>query len=250
LVEFRRWGVGESMDEMIDDGGKWWFKKSMKCTLFALFTALVMVGCRDSPSDSTTSTQSSKPIDFDDPETLDKIIAEAIDQDKLKVQGKKGEELYYAPNQQTPYTGGVKEIYSNGQIKLLGQVKCGKADGLLTLWHGNGKKMSELNLNDGKENGLWTVWYEKGQKQSERKMKDGKLDGLLTKWHENGQKKYEGNYKDGKPNGLEIEWYKNGQKKNEANYKDNKHDGLHTQWNEKGQIIKKITYKDGFEVKD
>ena len=38
-------GASESMDEILDDGREWWFKKSMKATLFALFTALLMVGC-------------------------------------------------------------------------------------------------------------------------------------------------------------------------------------------------------------
>ena len=44
-------------------------------------------------------------IDLDDKETLDGIIAEAIDYKKLQRRGKEGKELLYAPNQQTPYTG-------------------------------------------------------------------------------------------------------------------------------------------------
>ena len=30
LPEFRRLGVGESTDEMIDDGGEWWFEEIKK----------------------------------------------------------------------------------------------------------------------------------------------------------------------------------------------------------------------------
>jgi antitoxin component YwqK of YwqJK toxin-antitoxin module len=73
--------------------------------------------------------------DLDDKETLDEIIAKAIDEDKLQKRGKKGEELYYAPNKQTPYTGWSKSMYDNEQIAGLVQLKDGKEDGLTTLWY-------------------------------------------------------------------------------------------------------------------
>ena len=72
-----------------------------------MFVALLMVGCE---------TAKLAKIDLDDLTTLDKIIAAAIDDDKLQERGEKGEELYYAPNQQTPYTGWSKSMYDNGQI--------------------------------------------------------------------------------------------------------------------------------------
>jgi hypothetical protein len=40
---------------------------------------------------------------LDDPETLDKIISEVIDHEKLEWRGEKGEELLYAPDPNTPY---------------------------------------------------------------------------------------------------------------------------------------------------
>ena len=55
-----------------------------------MFVALLMVGCGDP--------------DLDDKETLDKVIAEAIDWLKLEF-NKKGEKLAHAPNQETPYMG-------------------------------------------------------------------------------------------------------------------------------------------------
>ena len=39
-------------------------------------------------------------MDLDDPATLDKIIAEAIDWKKLESRGEEGEALAYAPNEQ------------------------------------------------------------------------------------------------------------------------------------------------------
>jgi len=71
----------------------------MKTLVIAFFASLLLFGC-GSP-------------DLDDPKTLDDIIAEAIDEDKLQERGKEGEKLFYAPNKQTPYTGWVKKLYEN-----------------------------------------------------------------------------------------------------------------------------------------
>ena len=84
----------------------------MSKLLAAMFVALLMVGCGDP--------------DLDDKETLDGIIAEAIDKDKLQRRSKKGETLYHATSQQTPYTGWAKLMYDNGRVNGLLQYKDGK----------------------------------------------------------------------------------------------------------------------------
>lgn len=61
---------------------------------------------------------------LDEPETLDKILAEAIDE--VQKRARKGELLLYTPNEQTPYTGWSKQMYDNGQIFFLYQWKDGK----------------------------------------------------------------------------------------------------------------------------
>ena len=185
----------------------------MKKLLSVLLVALLMVGF-GSP-------------DLDDKETLDEIIAEAIDRDALQERGEEGEELYYAPNEQTPYTGWAKGMYDNGQVRQLGQFKDGKQDGLATRWYENGQKMGEV------------ISY-----------KDGKVTGLLTLWHENGQKKSDINYKDGKFDGLWVNWYENGQKRSEANWKDGKEDGVWIIYNDDGTEKRRLTYKDGERVRD
>ena len=119
----------------------------MKAILFALFVGLLMVGYGST--------------DLDNPEILNKIIAEAID--GLQKRGKKGEELSYAPNEQTPYTGWVKSMYDNGQLKALNLFKDGKLNGLTTKWYENGQKMVEENYKDGKQDGLLSYWGENGR---------------------------------------------------------------------------------------
>ena len=142
----------------------------MKKLLAAMFVALLMAGCGDS---STTSDSIPPPtnvgvgdsfetIDFDDNETLNRIIAEAIE-DVVKLgtslrpeevfkeiarsavargvdmRGMTGFELYCAPNTQTPYTGWVKRFHKNGRLRSLDQYKDGKMHGRKASWSDDGE---------------------------------------------------------------------------------------------------------------
>ena len=178
----------------------------MKVTLLALFVALFMVGCGEdtkkpsgkSPESNQMSAESPTvkspevaKIDLDGPKTLDKILAEAIYENKLRHRAKDDEKRLYAiiprppgylsssPSdvptiEQTPYTGWSKFIWKNGQVFYLNQYK------------------------DGKKNGVCTTWHENGQKAEEQSYKDGQLDGPSTFWDENGPQKARNTYKDGK----------------------------------------------------
>jgi antitoxin component YwqK of YwqJK toxin-antitoxin module len=157
----------------------------MKAILFALFIGLLVAGCEESstPVDPVDSPQA---IDLDDPETLDRIIAEAIEGDKLK-KGDKDRKLAYAPNEQTPYSGWAKHMHDNGKLLGLAQVKDGKQDGLMLIWHKNGQKRREANFKDGKRDGLSTEWDENGQKKYEETYKDDKLVTAVA-WKPDGEK--------------------------------------------------------------
>tara|TARA_B100001964_G_scaffold195917_1_gene220210 strand:- start:332 stop:1225 length:894 start_codon:yes stop_codon:yes gene_type:complete len=237
-------GPKPSLDPNCREGGR---VDGMKWFVSLVLAALLMAGCggdEKSGSDSSESNQTSaETIDFHDTATLDKILAEAIDSDKLQKRGKEGEELYYVRYKQTPYTGWAKRIWYNGLVRGLEQYKDGKKDGLTTRWYENGQKSREGNNKDGKlmtaaywkpngekcphsnvknGNGVWIRYYENGQKWREENWKDSKIDGLWTEWHENGQKESEGNYKAGKHDGLFIWWHSNGQKSLEITYRDDK----------------------------
>jgi len=239
----------------------------MKATLFALFVALLMVGCGEP--------------DLSDPEVLEDATADAVDWSKLQDRGG----VTYLPNTQEPFSGYAKRAYENEQVEILAQLKDGyvvrlkqwqengnpKWDiglmegkvgvegmpykrepklkeyghGPATLWHDNGQKQGEGNFKDGKLIGLVTSYYENGQKEIEQNYKDGKKDGLETHWFENGHKKGEKNYKDGKKDGLYTSWYKNGQKLGEGNWKDGKVHGLATKWYDNGQKLGEGNWKDG-----
>ena len=137
----------------------------MKAKLFALFVALLMVGCGESsdpsdPSDSSTT-----------PEVLEDATADAVDWSKL--QGRNG--VMYLRSENTPFSG-------------LGQS-----------WYGRGRKEFELTLKDGKQDGLSTHWYDNGQKEAEITYKDGKQDGLWIIYNQEGTETGRETYKDGKP---------------------------------------------------
>ena len=232
----------------------------MKNLLAAMFVALLMVGCGDDDVENSFGwSDANKPastgvIDLDDKDTLNEILAEAIDYKKIT----------------DDYTGWAKRIWDNGQIKALGQIKAGKEDGLWMERYENGNKLTEVNYKAGKMVGVATLWHENGQKQSESNYKDGKHNGLWKHWYENGQKKGEGNFKDGKPNGLATLWYENGQKERETNFKDgeslplvwtalvwkpngvkcpvtnvNNGNGVLVDYNEDGTEKNRLTFKDG-----
>ena len=123
-----------------------------------------MFGCESPKLDDTTLHGSI----LDNPETLQDILKDAIEEDKLQIRSKDRESLHYKPNEQTPFTGWSKKTYDNGKVKLLTQMEDGKQ---------NGQKGLETYYKDGKRHGLDTSWHENGQRDYERNFKNGKQIG-------------------------------------------------------------------------
>jgi len=187
----------------------------MKAILISLSVALLMVGCEESstPSDPVDSP---KAIDLDDNETRDKIVAGAIDEDKLKGRGKE-DPYFYAPNQLMPYTGWARRMHDNGQILGLLQYKGGLYHGLSTFWHENGQKKNETTLKYSNYHGLEISWFENGQKSEEANWNEGDLMSVDV-WKPNGEKCPVSNVVNG--NGVRV-WYNvDGTERGRRTYKD------------------------------
>jgi antitoxin component YwqK of YwqJK toxin-antitoxin module len=162
-------------------------------------------------------------VDFANPETRKKIVADAIYRTQSQWRGDEGKERLYFRDYQMPYSGWWKEMRGKGKgyhIASLVQYKDGKRDGPMADWYKNGKKKLEHIYKDGKKHGLSRGWHNNGKKRWEETCKDGNWDGLRTAWYDNGLKKFENTYKDGKLHGLSRGWYRNGNKRRERTYKD------------------------------
>ena len=232
--------------------------------LLPLFSCLLFIGCGEKSSSEgsqstgenpTPSNDSAEPsVDVEKPPPVESAVAEspsgepsespnslsdadverllkeAVDVESLEQRN----DLFYQDDK--PYSGWGKEMYVSGQVQALGQLKDGKMDGLVTLWHENGQKMREGTLKDSKPHGLLTEWHENGQKATEVTFKDGEYDGLWTEWYKNGQKRSEGAFKDGERDGLWTNWHPNGQRKSKAVYKDTRWASGRF-WNSKGEEV-------------
>ena len=157
----------------------------MKKLLVAMFVALLMAGCE---------TAKVGRIDLDDPETFDKIVAEAIGEEKIQWRGKEGETLVYTSNQKTPYSGWMKCMDNDGQIRWLFQCKDGKYDGPSTWWYGNGRKSGETTYKNGRKM-IVAVWKPNGEKCPGTNFVDG--SGVVVVYNEDGTERVCLTYKDG-----------------------------------------------------
>lgn len=205
---------------------------------------------------------------LDDPTTLQKIVEEAIDGDMLEKRIVDGARLSFARNSETPYSGWVKFLHGNAQVRWLGKYKDGKAIGLITEWYEHLQKQRETMLKNGKQ--IWfRTWYTDGQKAREvhyngdkpwsaktwkpdgtpcpdTDLKDG--NGALFQYYDNGQKSMEENFTNGNEDGNNRSWHENGQKIYESSRKDGKVHGLETHWDKDGNMTSQTKWQNGKKV--
>ncbi len=198
---------------------------------------------------------------LDDPKVREKFIKKAINADDLQMRRTpSAEELPYAPNQESPYTGWVQsnrelwrfefwrlesEADRQASTKVLAHFQHGKPHGIYISWYGNWQKSEHGSYKSGNRDGAWTMWHENGQKSSERTYKDGNREGLWSEWYSDGTNKSNGQYKDGNREGLWAEWHENGRKSQEGTYREDFRVGDWTWWYESGAKIAKGAFKDG-----
>ena len=160
--------------------------------LVLLFAALLVAGCGEKSSSEGSESASEKPTasnesaepsgdtakpppaetpvaespseePSDTPNSLSdadikRLLKEAVELDSLQER----DDLVYRVNESEPYSGWGKEMYDSGQVQMLVQVKDGKPDGLVTMWHENGQKQTEETWEDGEELSA-KYWNSKGE---------------------------------------------------------------------------------------
>ena len=116
-------------------------------------------------------------LEFDDNANLAKILAQAVEINKLQFRDMAGFKIYYfgiSSSSQVPHTGFAKLIRNN-KIQELWELKDGKRHGLFMSWHKTGQKKTQGRYYQGKWDDLWTTWYLNGIKKYEQLYKSGKL---------------------------------------------------------------------------
>ena len=103
--------------------------------------------------------------------------------------------LYYALNEEKPYSGNVTSFYPNGQLDSEMTVVNGQPDGLVQKWYESGQLEGALTFVDGKPEGLNRWWYENGQLRLESTFVNGEGNGVSRQWHEDGSVKSEDCFK-------------------------------------------------------
>lgn len=169
----------------------------MKKLLAFMFLTLLVTGCGDEPGCDGPPASNHSPVEtinLDDNETRNRIIAEAIDEDKLNAKGDCCDEILHAPGQQNPYTGWVKSTYDDGKIFYLAQYKDGKENGSWFQWYRNGKKMEETSFKDGKVLQI-LVWKPDGIKCPETNVVNG--SGLTVSYDQGGKEYLRSSYMNG-----------------------------------------------------
>ena len=187
------------------------------------------------------------PPDLRDPETLDRILAEAVDVDVLQRRG--DDNIVYAPNESEPYSGWAKSMRSalfdlTPQLAELHRIDAGILSSRFE-WHENGQMASEEHYEAGVPTGRWVAWYENGQMASETDYGAGMGTGRLVSWYENGQMESEKHYEADEPTGRWVEWHENGQMESEGHYEAGERTGRWVEWYRSGQMEREEHYEAG-----
>ena len=75
--------------------------------------------------------------------------------------------MFYAPGQDSTFSGNVIGNWENGIKKL------------------------DYTYKDGKPDAKWSTWYSNGQPEEEKEYQLGIQNGIHKQWYQNGQQKYE-----------------------------------------------------------
>ncbi len=95
-------------------------------------------------------------------------------------------------------------------ISLILLVLCSACERTSTEYWPNGRKRSEIPMQDGKYHGLATFWFENGRVQMTCSYRGNELEGVLKSYYPNGKQQAEEPYVAGKLHGMVKTYDKTG----------------------------------------
>ena len=125
---------------------------------------------------------------LDDPQVLEKIVAQAVDMEKLEAKRVKGYLILCVPETENPFSGWVKAQDDNGSLHELGKLNEGRKEGIWTTWNKNGKKQRQIEYHRDVMDGTYLEWHSNGKLKARGQTKDGEMDGRWIGWYENGNR--------------------------------------------------------------
>ena len=124
----------------------------------------------------------------------------------LQKRGEVGNQLYYLPNQDVPFTGKAVAKWPNGQRMTEISYKDGKHHGLFSMWYENGQQRDQL-FYLGSYMVSAIVWKPDGEICSMTDVRAG--NGMMVKYKDDGMEWLRISYKDGEKRGYHFT-YKDG----------------------------------------
>ena len=179
---------------------------------------------------------------LDDPQVLEKIVAQAVDVKKLEAKRVKGFLILCVPGTEDPFSGWVKAQDDNGSLHELGKLNEGQKHGIWTTWNKNGRKQSQIEYNRDVMDGTYLEWYSNGELKAKGQTKEGEMDGRWIDCYENGNRATIQVCR----RGLLVSarsWKPDGSRCPETNATGG--NGIFTKYNEDGSISKRRVFLNG-----
>lgn len=119
--------------------------------------------------------------------------------------------LYFTDETQTRlFTGGLKEYYDNGVLKLEMIIINGKPEGPYVVYFPSSKPKEVRSYLNGKNHGVWRTYNENGMLTEQAEYLNDKKHGRWCVWDDNGILRYEMQYTKGKKTGTWYMWDEKG----------------------------------------
>lgn len=157
-----------------------------------LVIAIATLGCKDSPSTTSTGViemgepvlQNSLRLDQNGGLVYYKGLLFTGSAYKAHCNGKYARVITYYQGRKEGYE---RHYFTDGQLSYECFYKNGKKDGLAKSWWRNANLRSESHFRNGVVHGVQKQWYKSGTRFKELNIVDGKEEGLQKAWRENGK---------------------------------------------------------------
>lgn len=180
--------------------------------------------------------------DITNQEVLEEAKAEAISLSSLDRKLMYGMIQLYVDQTDAPYTGWVKEEYSNETMKRLGYLEDGQKEGTWLSWHSNGQLESQINWHNDNYSGHFQVWYPHGQVKALGQTKEGEVDGKWVDFYQSGIQASESWSQVGLAVSALV-WTPDGQPCKKTDLKEG--NGTVYQYEENGSVLKVTRFQNG-----